>query len=209
MEQSLEFKTLLSNIGNVLDSIGAMDQSGIWKPGQGVTVASMDLLRFMMYLAASDDEVSWAEADYMNQAVGLSLTPTQIGDVIRADNIYSLEFEKTVPSTLGLLVTGETLIYQVSGEKPQASKTVLEIFTKVGEEFIKLDGVTNQNVLQNYRNYIGMMEEYMRNNLEGYSGGSKGFKKIGAESSKAEAVTDGVAAPMKDNKGGVTAPKKG
>lgn len=64
----------------------------------------MEIGFFLMYLASSDGEISWDEARFISEIIGLELTPRKIAEIIKEKNIYSTEFESTPPVNFSIVV---------------------------------------------------------------------------------------------------------
>ncbi len=157
--------------------------------------ARMDMGLFMMYLSASDGQISWDEASIISDICELDLSPNDLGRFIRENNIYSTEFEQTVPDTFRILVQADNDF--LAGENDvSGSEAMLGMYKAIGEALIKSDDDVDDNEVNDYKIYINMLQEYRDKNYKGASGGATGFVKKGSS----------VSAPAK---GGVIAPKKG
>lgn len=64
----------------------------------------MEIGFFLMYRASSDGEISWDEARFISEIIGLELTPRKIAEIIKEKNIYSTEFESTPPVNFSIVV---------------------------------------------------------------------------------------------------------
>lgn len=128
-----------------------------------------ELSRYLMYLSASDGMISWKEADYIGKLRGEILTPNEIGKTIRQENIYSTQFENTVPQLMKLAVTIDT----ARGNDPHVSQIMIDLYKLIGMGLIGTDSDDVANIADDrftdFRIYINMLEEYRDIELFGES----------------------------------------
>ena len=189
--------SLANEIGDLLDSIlrsANVDLDGT----DGRTLIKFDLAQFMMYLSASDGRIQWSEANEIRAYLGLDSTPEKINNWIRNKNIYSSEFEQTVPITMQTIVQADNILYD-NGKRnfnQCGAEALIAVYKAAGEELIKSDSDVDDNEMKDYHIYISMLEKYMyENDKFKMNGVVTGITKDGLS----------VSAPMKS---GVTAPKK-
>lgn len=114
-----------------------------------------------------------------------------MGQFIRDNDIYSIEFENTVPATLTLLVSVANALHI-----PDVAEAFVESYKEIGKCLIMCDNDANDTEINDYNIYIKMLERYLDENLDSRKGAASGFVKTGGS----------VSSPSKS---GVTAPKKG
>ena len=187
---SYELKQL---VNSMCDTIEMIASKGGLDAGTD-QAAKVELGMFMMYLSASDGEISWEEARIISDICDLNISPSQLGDFIREKGIYTTEFEQKVPVTFQLMVEADKALIE-NGINISASEAMLGTYKAVGEALIKSDGDIDDNEVADYRIYTNMLEEYRDRNL-GSGSKATGFTKGGSS----------VSAPTK---GGVQAPRKG
>lgn len=175
-------------INRLFDMVGLNDDS---EPA-----VRFELGKFMMYLSASDGTISVEEAEVISKISHLDVTPTNIGECIREHNIYSTEFEQTVPTVFNILINVDNGLIK-KGIDISGSDILLSAYKAVGELAIKADGEVNENEKNDYSIFIGMLERYRNENYDGAKNLTSGFTKNKGNS---------VEAPFKN---GVAAPKKG
>ncbi len=191
MANNETLKSLVDHMCEVIDSIA--EKTSL--PEKTGDAARMEIGMFMMYLAASDGQIRWDEARTISEICRMNITPNNVGDFIRKNNIYSTEFEQKIPITFEIMVRIDNVLLD-RGIDASGSEAMLETYKAVGEALIKSDGEVDDNEMTDYRIYINMLEEYRDNNYKGANGSAFGFTKSGGS----------VSAP---SKGGVIAPKKG
>lgn len=185
-------KELVDNMCEAVETLGV---KGGLEAGIG-NAARLELGMFMMYLSASDGTIEWDEARTISEICNLNLTPNELGQFIRENNIYSTEFEAKVPVTFQLIVTGDNKLAEM-GIDVSGSDAMLATYKAVGEALIKSDCDVDDNEVKDYKIYINMLEEYRDKNISGKKNSVSGFTKNGSQS---------VVAPSKS---GVAAPRKG
>lgn len=189
-ELTSKLKELVDEMCNAIDlaasKVGINDAGG---------AARMELAMFLMYLSSSDGQISWEEANFISKLCDLNVSPSQLGDFIRSNNIYSTEFENKVPVTFNLMITVDNMLYDMGKKDMSASEIMITTYRGVGEILIKVDDNVHDNEKKDYNIYIHMLEEYRDKNYKGARVVSGFTKNSGS-----------VVAP---SKGGVIAPKKG
>ena len=178
-------------IGTVLD--------GQIENGEGI--AKLQMAEFAMYLSASDGTIEWEEARMIAQYFDLPLTQDSIADFIREHNIYSTEFESNPPVILKTLVDADQRLYEAGAlsdpDDEAASELLFKTYKAIANELINCDGDEDENEVKDANIYLGMMDEYLNENLVTRRRGVSGFRKNSTTS------TTGF------TKSGVQAPKKG
>ena len=204
-EDVKNLQSLIDQLGDALEL--AFKKFGIQNETDMSEALMIDILQYLMFLGASDNEITWDETDLISRISSIKWTPGLIGKYIREKDIYSVRFERKVPATFGMLVNMEKLTHSVGMEDFKVSAQILNIYKLIGEAFLALSP-ENKDALANYRSYISMMEEYMAENLLASNESAKGFVKRGLEANddmaenKKHIETDG-------DDFGVEAPKKG
>ena len=152
-------------------------------PGQLIV---MELTMYAMYLSASDGEVSEAEAKQMAENFGFELTPAQIGQFIRQQNIYSTDFEKKVPVSMQIFVAIDNAMHEQGLDtnlEKMSSQILYETFEAIGNTIILSDGVEDAQEKEDSAIYLKMLKRFMDENLVAQKDPAKGFKKKGSISS--------------------------
>ena len=205
-EDVKKLQNLIDLLGDTMEN--AFEKLGIKNETDMSEAIMLDVLKFLMFLAASDNEVTWDETDLISRISCIRWTPGLLGKFIRENDIYSVRFERQVPATFGMLVNTEKILMSLGG-KTNLSAQILNIYKLIGEAFLSLSP-ENKNAISNYRSYIGMMEEYLAENLLTSNESSRGFVKRGAEEEN-EGTDDKhkPAVTEEDDDVGVEAPKKG
>lgn len=115
-----------------------------------------DILRFAMYLSASDGTVTWEEATLLSDILGERLTSNAIVDYINEEGIYSVDFESTPPAILKMFVE---LGHSVNMEET-AIETTIELFEFIGKAIVECDDNISAQEREDLNIYLNMMRNY-------------------------------------------------
>ena len=194
MANKSEVKMLVNSMANVVRTVGEIAGLDV-DAGEG---AKSEIAMFMMYLSASDGEIKWEEASWISEICDLNLNPQTLGDFIRGQNIYSIEFENKVPTILKLVVEVDNKLIEMGmkDEVPDGAALIIDTYKNVGIAMMESDGNVDDNEENDFKIYIDVMESFVSQNSMRRKQSTSGFTKN----------TGGVVAPAKS---GVSAPKKG
>ena len=161
-----EFYQTLNNfvekLVDVIDDAGSMFGSS-----NAGGIARYEISKFLMYLAASDGEISRDEAQAICAIAGLDpATSSEIAKSVQQNNVYTTEFEQTVPVSFQLAVMADDKIYRSKGITASLSEDMLIVYKKAGETIINSDGAPSNQAFINYTYYTTMLEIYRNQNLE-------------------------------------------
>ncbi|MDO4961230.1 MAG: hypothetical protein Q4E57_05165 [Eubacteriales bacterium] len=162
-------------------------------------IFKVECIRLMMYLSASDGEIAVSEAEAIGYYFDLYMTPTQLLDFIKQNNIYSTDFENTVPLSIRMLVELDNKLAESDdGEEANpTSELALKVFGMIAMDMMAADGEISEAEKADWEIYSGMIQTYINENLN-----------VKKQSVKTGLTKNGsVSAPSKG--GGVSAPKKG
>ncbi len=123
-------------------------------------ILKVDLMRFMMYLSASDGKIAAEEAKTVSDVVGLEhIHPENLADLIKEWNVYTETFERTVPAILRFAVTIDNAIYN-DGKKADLAHHIIELYKAAGALLIQTDNNIDEREKRDYSIYIQMLESY-------------------------------------------------
>ena len=155
----------------------------------------IELAMFMMYLAASDGEISWSEASLIGELCDLDLTPQSINSLIQENNIYSTEFENKAPLSLRMMITLDNNLLAQGIEIKDCTPIVIDTYEAIAKHFMKIDGSIDESEESDCHIYLNMLKRYADENQDRRKRSVHTFSKN----------TGSVSAPVKS---GVTAPRK-
>lgn len=193
MTSVFEIKKLIETMAKTFDDFG--NSAGLEGVGD---VTKLDLIKFMMYLSASDGEIKWEEANFISDVSGFNLNSQVIANFIKENNIYSVEFEQTVPVSFDLAIKFDNRLYELDSINNDVDTPTLYISTykTIGELFKKTDGDSSYNENNDFKIYINMLEDYANKNSARRKNSVFGFTKNSGNTTV-------------PSKSGVVAPKKG
>lgn len=128
---------------------------------------------FMMYLSASDGDISPLEEKAIRKVCGIEMSADEIAEFVKENNVCSADFVGKVPASLELMVAAGKLMEDM--DKSLFARGLIETFRLVGEALVdcerneSLESVDSavdcesQNVERMERNlnaYLDMMQEY-------------------------------------------------
>ncbi|MBQ0066139.1 MAG: hypothetical protein KBT48_10295, partial [Firmicutes bacterium] len=87
-----------------------------------------EISNYLYYLSASDGMIHEKEKRFLNALVDKDLTLKDMAGYIQRNNIYTKEFEQKLPE-----------IYKCLLNDPEDAKLYIDVFSKIGKEFIVID----------------------------------------------------------------------
>lgn len=166
-------KKMYRNILDFYDSLG--EQFDVREDFDGLTIKEVlkgDITRFLMYLSASDGVIAANEVDAIHEYLDepdISFTPESLSKFIDDYNIYSHDFETTVPSILRLTVKIDNEFEKTDSNAPSnISDTLCELFKAVGQDFMRVDGDIHGREVADWETYIKTLDDYIKANHHKY-----------------------------------------
>lgn len=133
-----------------------------------------DVFDYLAYLAASDGVLSLADVTFINEVLGLKFNPGILDRKIKDRNIYSKEFENSVPMSFKLMIAIDNVIDNMD-DKPDnmvcdGYKFMLVLLTK---HLIAKNGRSMDDAMptekENIVIYFSTLQDYMDTHLERYN----------------------------------------
>ncbi len=215
-----KLKSLMKGMYDICDQINEKTNfSERFDLEEQVTVSKIlmiNTLHYLAYLSASDGVISWKECRFIGDILDLHITSSSLNNVIHNSNIYSTEFEETVPVCLQIFVSMDNAMYQSGlGDDSSVSEALFELYRVLVVGIEEANGRTAETmdptVEKDARAYLTMMRKYMDDNLEKDhtdilfdmdKHGEKGWKTV-------DLGTFTVSGKEVKKSGSVKAPKKG
>ena len=130
-------------------------------------VMFMDLVKYIMYLSASDGRIGQREAEYLADLTDIKMTTSQIREFIEEQNIYSTKFESEAPLILKILVATENLLFANDADlEALASDILVKFFEIVGKELCEIDCEFSTNERSDMNIYLNTMRGYIKKELK-------------------------------------------
>lgn len=172
----------------------------------------VEIVSFLAFIAASDGVISWKESQFISEILCQSVTPDKLNQFIIDKDIYSEEFEQTVPACMQIFVAFDNAVYESNGSLDTCASDMLYIMYLIlskamleydGKVVDSLDEVEQEDLI----NYLAMLRIYMDDNLQArHTDVITGYTKTPKPVDDLE--EDGVRAPKKNAVREVKAPKK-
>lgn len=148
-----------------------IDEKGLWdKRGIDISLSKVfrtDIAQYMLYLSAADGRLSPDEAQAFRTITGFNDSADTLIDVIKNQNIYSTDFESTVPLSLKIITEAERNLISY-GVKLNSEKTTQELFVEffelLGEVVLNSDGGVTYNEKRDLNIYMSTLKQYVREN---------------------------------------------
>jgi surface protein len=141
-----------------------------------IKTTRLELGQFAMYLSASDGTVGEEEAKFISDVMTIDMTPNQIGAYIRENNIYSTQFEQTVPTMFDLFVKTEKMLRLLNNPNASIAHLILPLYEATGETLTYIDCQQSENEKTDYEIYINMLKRHLDTEL-GTGSAAAGFTK--------------------------------
>lgn len=123
-----------------------------------------DLHRYLMFLASSDGEISESEKDFMNELFDSDMTIHEYADHIHENNTYSIDFENDIPMSLRIMTMFDAkceIFSDLVDELPNMASLLLDLYKKIGIEFITCDGEVHEQEKQDFISYISKKHDFL------------------------------------------------
>lgn len=127
-------------------------------------VFQYDIARFLLYLSASDGKIDANEVTVYQIVTGYSDDAKKIVKYLKENNIYSTEFESTVPISLKMAIDAEYKMLQITGKTRDKTlpELVTGVFERIGRTLIQADGGVSYTERRDYDIYMNTLRGYMQ-----------------------------------------------
>lgn len=123
-----------------------------------------DAVMFMLYLAASDGDISYSESYFIGEYFGIHMSTNNMRETIRENNIYSHEFESRVPMTVQMMVEADNRIVHDGTMDSTGSRMIYDFFKLVGQSFIACDNAVGEREIEDLACYLDNIKQYINKN---------------------------------------------
>ena len=130
-------------------------------------IFNLDITTYLLYLTASDSYISGQEIEMFTYITELEVDDADaMRDTIENTNVYSEEFETTVPWIIKIMTRCENALNSIN-EYSQYSvvEEFIEFFKLLGLTYINVDGEMCEAEKTDYLSYISRIEDYVEDNL--------------------------------------------
>lgn len=162
----------------------------------------IELLQFLMYLAASDGEITRDESTFILDYLDIDFSPYKINKYVKENDIYSVDFEEEPPASLKLMVLADNSLHEQELDLGQTiSEAMIELYRRMGKEFIQCDGIETEQEKEDLNIFIRSMRDFAFDNLDIHKTSVKtGYDKKPRKTPKDTPIIENcdVAAPKKE-----------
>lgn len=166
-----ELKSMINSMINFGDALEDVSDFGELSVKQ---VLRHDILKYLLYLSASDGVVDEAEAEFIKDYLDLDMTPTLWKKFIQENNIYSTDFESKIPVGLTIFLKADNNAVRNDSNVPNICDLYIGTFETIGNILIQIDGDIDDQEVEDLDIYLSLLKEYveensLRNNRSSYS----------------------------------------
>lgn len=159
-------------INRIYEIFDGLDENGIGlgsMTGYKEAMSSRELLiadsvMFLLYLAASDGNLSEREAQFIGSYLGVHYTVSEMRNEIKDNNIYSIEFEERIPLSVKLMVEADNRVVKSGYEGSPGSRMIYEYYKLISQAFLACDNAVTKAEIDNMARYLSGIKKYINEN---------------------------------------------
>lgn len=129
-------------------------------------VLKNDLLKFVLYIASSDEVISQEEADFISEYLDLKLTIPQLYNIINSKNYQKDSVLENVPVSLKIFVDADNKANDSDSSLMNICEKYIKAFKLIGELFIETNNNSNTREKIALGKYISMLCQYYDDNTK-------------------------------------------
>lgn len=123
------------------------------------SLLQLEIGEYMMYLIAADGQLTESELRMFNTITSCTYDMDELIDYIHKNNIYSINFESTVPISMEIAVKEQ--LNGIPGTEYTYPELVYSLFEYVGRLMVEVDGEVTQTERRDYKIYLNMLDSYL------------------------------------------------
>lgn len=130
-------------------------------------IFDLDITTYLLYLTASDSYISGQEIEMFTYITEWEVDDADaMRNTIENTNVYSEEFETTVPWIIKIMTRCENVLNSINAySQYSVVEEFIEFFKLLGLTYIRVDGEMCEAEKADYLSYIAMIEDYVEDNL--------------------------------------------
>lgn len=152
-----ELKNKIDSFMGLCENIGNSFFSNNDEPFQKVVYN--DIVWYLIYLTFSDNIIDEKELTFINYYCNTNYTENDCRKWLADKNMFNREID--LPNSLIKLVEADNIYYNETSTVTDYSKTLIEIYKKLGMGIICCDSDLDIEEYKDYNDYISMMEAYV------------------------------------------------
>ena len=151
----------------VMDAIAfgdVMDQSslGVAAFGQEEKTSRFiraDLVKFLLYLSASDDVISEKETAFFRDYLGYNFETSTITSLVEQFGLKKDEFLNEIPFSMYVMIEADSKVISYNGENPGSAMALLAVYHALGSAFAACDDAVAEEEKKDFSAYLSMLKE--------------------------------------------------
>ncbi len=161
MTQTLpQLMNLCKKYCNMLDraGIGSQDKSlSLWQ------ICKIDFLQFLAHMASGDGGVCYRETMFIRDNLGFRFTPDQLTVFKYERNLDSESFRSRIPTAVTYFANADVNAPdKLPGIRTAVTRTLVDTYRQLGEEFIACNNQVSDRELEDFTQYMALLENYMK-----------------------------------------------
>lgn len=127
-------------------------------------IMRMDFLKFILYLGASDNEISPKEVEFIETYLDWDLSISQWNEFIDDQNLRSDSILNDIPLTFKFFVDADNKAYARDNSIMNAAEKYISIFAMLGDLFVESDNKVDKREQIALVRYVSMLQTYYEKN---------------------------------------------
>lgn len=151
-----------------------LDENDFGARAFGSDMSTKDILRteltqFLLYLSASDGDVSSEEAEVVNDYLDWPFNVNNMTDFIKNQKLDRFEFANKIPVIFKLYVDANNKFYaQTRDTETVLPQPLFNLYEFLGREMLACDGEITISEVEKFTSYLANLKEYIEDNLDFY-----------------------------------------
>ena len=146
-------------IGTVRNICAHIDEQGIIRnldsDSSMVEIFNSDIIRFMLYLTASDGAVAEEEAEIISEILGKPIGVSQCVEILEGGGIYSTEFESSVPVSFQAI----DMISNINGTN--VGESLYTVYELIGKLIILSNESVHPQEIEDLNIYLATLRSHL------------------------------------------------
>lgn len=162
-----ELKTIKEMYDGMIGFFDTVENQGLYsspiKDVRMSTILMIDLIRFMLYLSASDGSIDYGEVEAFRYITGLDVSGREMVDLIKEHNVYSTQFESQVPVAMQIAVNSG-IQFNANGNRLPLAVLLFEFYKMLGTIMVTANDEVAENEKNDFAIYLTTLASYLAKN---------------------------------------------
>lgn len=157
---NIQLKNMITSTLDLCDSINPHFRNGAANLRD---LCKYDLLRYALYLSASDGVIKSEEVEFFNTYLGYDMPVAGWVNFIKEKNIYSNEFEESIPLSLVAFVSVDNDIIKkgIGLDRESLGELLISTFEGLGRELISSDRDVDSQEMDDLNTYMETLRNFV------------------------------------------------